>query len=220
MKKIIIFIAIIVILTGCNTNYSSKKSNSFNNTESSNTIPAINKDSNIKKEFIAHKKGTTLDPYDFDEAYKMCIQAISEYQEARINKKEIDFSKYIENEKLITYLDKKLKSPNHYMNEGEVNKIGLIEFEIQHSNDTKFDKDRMYLYMAWGNIKETSGFSTTVEFIVTNSNGKLVISEWYDNGKDTFDTSFRGDLEIKKNDLYWKKVDIDLLEKKIAKHID
>lgn len=226
MKKIIVAIAFVFILTltGCNFNedISTSLINSNDNISSSQNTSSIEDKYNVNPDnntgFMA-LESEDIRCYDFESAYKMCVQAITEYQSTRKNGEKMDFSKYIENPKLITYLETKLNSFYFFPQEYEVNKTGLIEFEVQEANSTGYHGDRAYIHIAYGCFNGVSESSSSVEFIVKNSNGKLVIAEWYDCGKDTFDTIFRGSIDIKNDDIYWNTVDTALLNKKISEHI-
>ena len=47
------------------------------------------------------------------------------------------------------------------------------------------------------------GFGEVHEFLVSNVNGKLVIADWYNGGKDSYDFQVRGENETIDNPNIW-----------------
>lgn len=220
MRKLISVLILTLMLTGCNT----KKADSSSVSQPSSEISSSSESSStditptISQSFKS-RNDDQLSMYDFETAYALCVQAISEYQSARENKGKMDFSKYVENESLISYLETKLASFYFFPLEYEVNQTGLFEFAVQQANATGFDGDRLYLHIVYGNFTGGSGSSSTAKFIVKNSGGRLVIAEWYDHGKDTFDTLCRGHLDIKENNIYWEEPEmVNTIQEKIKKY--
>lgn len=216
MKKLAIAILVIsaVGLIGCSAG---NNDDSVNNVSpkytdvSSNTLSQSEKDI----EYNAISDDGSIERYDFENAYALCVQAITDYQSARINNNAVDFSKYIANPALIDYIEKSINAPKEahgLLTAFEVNMTALNEHSVQ--------KNRMYLNIAFGNRKGAAVVSRSSEFIVENIDGRLVISEWYSDGKDSFDTCVRGYLDVKNNDVYWDNYDAEQLDKDIITHLD
>lgn len=152
--------------------------------------------------------------FDFETAYAMCTQALTECSDACENGGEVDFSKYIEDENLIRYMNERLSRQKMY----KVNATGLIEYVTYLVVQDK--PNFMYLRIARANVDvNRNGNYSCTDFLVKNSNGRLVIAEWYDDDKDCFDYSARGRLDIKSaaenGKTYWDDFDSEALWKKI-----
>lgn len=232
MKRLILFaICAMFLLVSC----SDGKDEKITSSESSSSIAASSEvsgeptspksgisseptNADVEFSFTAVLDDNSIGSYDFENAYEMCVQAITDFQYARVHDTEMDFSKYSVDKKFIDYMHQSIKAPLsvHGLNmSGEVNRTGLVEFKSQEKNATGYLADRLYLYIVFGSSFGSRG----VEFIIENLNGRLVISDWYMRTKDSFDISCRGYLDIKNDDNYWKTVDEEALNTKIDKHL-
>lgn len=221
MKKIIIIIlAVSCLFYGCENAKTDDKLKELENVSSYNDISSEIENLDEFDSYFDALKENSLGVYDFENAYNMCVQAITEYQYCKVNKGKMDFSKYIENKDLIKYLETKLEV-NKICPQHEVTNTGLMKFSIQEASSTKFSKDRLFLKIAYFTSEtQNSGCSSVIDFIVENINGKLVIVEWYDTHKDGFDVTCRGFLDVEKEDIFWKNQQlVDKLKNKVDDYI-
>ena len=143
---------------------------------------------------------------DFETIYALCSDALMEYQSALANNTGMDFSPYIENPDLISYMEKQLDLERLYhgfYTIKEYERLGLAEYDLQKRN-----KDRVYLKIGPEN-------NSIIEFLVENTGERLVITEWYGKIKDSIDLNCRGYLDIRKDNLYWDDYDPEALQKAI-----
>ena len=143
-----------------------------------------------------------LSEFDYEKAYELCVKALTDYYFAIRNNIEIDLNILIDNENLKQYMQKKIQ----YENRGfeKVKTIEMGEWKIEY----KEDADGSYLYlMLPAHIKfdYDGGFGEVHEFLVSNVNGKLVIADWYNGGKDSYDFQVRGENELIDNPDIWNE---------------
>lgn len=230
IRLVLLSLTIIISFTSCQPNrdanaesphvpYTSEISDSVYN---STAIPQEDKSetnkSHSKKYFEAWEKDSCeVSCYDFETAYVMCTQALIECSEAYASGENIDFSKYIKDKNLTKYMKEKIKSDHHYDEMNLVSATGLCDYDI--------NNDMIYFSIGRAMVDDNHyGSYSYTNFIVKNSNGRLVIAEWYDGDKFSFDYSARGRLNIKNvvtnnnegGKTYWDDLDEEALWEKIA----
>lgn len=128
------------------------------------------------------------------------MKALTDYYFAIRNDIEIDLNVFIDNENLKQYMQKKIQDENRGWD--KVKTIEIREWEIEYKEDAYGG----YLYlMLPAHIKfyYDGGFGEVHEFLVRNVNGKLVIVDWYNGGKGSYDFLVRGENEIIDNPIIW-----------------
>ncbi|MFC5602504.1 hypothetical protein [Sporosarcina koreensis] len=143
--------------------------------------------------YIAKNKGE-LSVQDSDTAYEMCVSALNDYYRAIWNGSDIDLGSYIDNENLKQYTQGKVRSQyDLYGNlDSQVKNITIDDaWEAEFTDDA--DGGFLYLIIPVHIHKFTGGYGEGVEFLVRNTNGKLVIVDWYAGGKDSYDFMVRGE---------------------------
>jgi hypothetical protein len=129
-----------------------------------------------------------LGTQDFETAYEFGKAFLSDYYSQRSGTSIIDFSKYIVNENLLKYSNKRILVDNHVMDIKEI-AIGL--------DKAQFIGDEKSYYFAYTIVTKDSnvgGFGEVVEILISNFNGTLVISDWYiryGTGSSSFDEKLR-----------------------------
>lgn len=210
MTRFIIYLAIGFVLVGCsgyvdeNTSISEENNvvsaqNNNNNTQSS--------EQNVLKapaEYLAENE-VALSIQDSETAYEMCVRALADYYKAIWNGSDIELERFIENKNLKLYTQKKIESQygvNAHLND-PVKDIEIGTSEVEFTDDA----DGGFLYLKLPvEIKKTVGsYGEVTEFLVRNSNGKLVIIDWYTGTKDSFDFTERGENLTIDNPNFWIK---------------
>lgn len=212
-RLIMFFIITWIVLVGCSTE--EKNGNNEKMSEvlrGSNLDPVINKVITPNTEhnglqdspaYLAKNEGE-LSLQDSDTAYEMCVKALTDYYKAVWNGEDIELNTFIDNESLEQYMQKKIQSQydlhSAYSND-KVQNIEISSWEVEYTDDA--DGGFLYLKLP-AEIKYTVGsFGEATEFLVRNINGKLVIVDWYDGGKDSYDFLVRGENQTIDNPNVW-----------------
>ena len=202
-RIIMFFIAIGLLLVGCsqdNTNANNEK-NTPVVSEDSSTDSAINTEitssteENVLQNFpenLVNNEGK-LSIQDSETAYEMCLRALTDYYKAVWNGSDIELDTFIDNEYLKQYTQKKIKSQyDLYGNfNNKVQNIEIGTLEVEYSDDV--DGGFLYLHLPVEIIKTEGSYGEGTEFLVRNVNGKLVIVDWYNGAKDSYDFLVRGE---------------------------
>ncbi|WP_025786313.1 hypothetical protein [Sporosarcina sp. D27] len=204
MRRMVMLIIVIgLVLVGCSqdeTNDNNEKNtllfsaiiNSDSATKTVITSSTEQKIAQVSSGYVA-KNEIELSSEDFDTAYEMCVQALTNYYYAVWNGSAIDLHTFFDNNNLKKYTEKKIQS--QYEQFGNLNsKVKNIEidaWEVEYTDDAYGG----YLYLNIPvNIKKfTGGYGEGAEFLVRNVKGKLVIVDWYTGGKDSYDFMVRGE---------------------------
>ncbi len=185
MKKQLTLILVLLLLsslTGCG--YKDNGDDGANLDNNNPEIKSIVQDS---------KTGEELSTQDFEGSYELGKAFLNDYylQKAGISK--IDFSKFIVNENLLKYSNKRISDETHKYDIQEVT-IGISE-----ANFIQNEKCFYISYVAVAKDSNVGSFSEVVELLVSNINGKLVISDWYiahGSGSSSFDQRCRPNATI------------------------
>lgn len=185
MKKQLILILVLLFvstLTACGHDSNGKAGTQVENHDPK--IESIVQDS---------KTGDELSTQDFEDSYELGKAFLNDYYLQKAGKSKIDFSKYIVNENLLKYSNKRISDETHKYDIKEVT-IGISE--------AKFIQDEKCFYISYVAIAKDSNigsFSEVVEMLFSDNNGKLVISDWYiehGSGSSSFDQRCRPNATI------------------------
>lgn len=209
MTRLILFFIIIgILLVGCSETNSNNEKNtpvvSVNNAVNTETQPSTEQNGlQDSPRYLPENEGE-LSLQDSDTAYEMCVKALTDYYKAVWNGEDIELDTFIDNESLEQYMQKKIQSQfdlhSAYYND-KVQNIEISSSEVEFTDDA--DGGVLYLKLP-AEIKYTVGsFGEATEFLVRNINGKLVIVDWYDGGKDSYDFLVRGENQTIDNPNVW-----------------
>ena len=229
MTRIIIFFIIIgILLVGCSqdkTNANNEK-NTPVVSEDSRTDSAINTEitpsteENVLQDspgYVAKNEGE-LSIQDSETAYEMCARALTDYYKAVWNGSDIELDTFIDNQYLKHYTQKKIQSQyDLYGNfNDKVQNIEIGSWEVEYTDDV--DGGFLYLHLPVEIIKTVGSYGEGTEFLVRNVNGKLVIVDWYNGAKDSYDFMVRGENLTIDNPNIWN--DSDWVKKLNSKQIE
>ncbi len=141
-----------------------------------------------------------LSELDYEKAYELSARALTDYYYAIRNGIDINLDTFIDNKNLKQYMQKKIE--DEFRVDSKVKTIEIVDWEIVFSDDA----DGGYLYLmlpARIMFNYDGGFGEVHEFLVRNVNGKLVIVDWYNGGKDSYDFLVRGENETIDNPNIW-----------------
>ncbi|MFF2015769.1 hypothetical protein [Paenibacillus sp. NPDC058177] len=214
MKRAYLLLVILFTLSACDqANTSTNENNTAviagdinvkdaTNTEVSPiTVGDLSKESS---EFLAEDES---DPSvsNFETAYKMCTEALSEYYKAIWNGMDIDLDTYIDNEKLKQYMHTKITSQYELFLKNNLtdNLVTGIDISVNKAEQVGGDKRFFYLKLDARVEKDVGSYAEATEFLVQVLNGRLVIVDWYTNGKDSYDAIVRGENQTINNPDIW-----------------
>lgn len=155
-------------------------------------------------DFLAEDE-SSLSVWDYETAYKMCTKVLSEYYKAIWNGSDIDLDTYIDNENLKQYMQKKITSQYDLFLKNKLTNNMVIGTDIGARKVEYVGGDKSFFYLQLdARVKKDVGIYTEpTEFLVQSLNGKLVIVDWYSNGKDSYDSSVRGENQTIDNPDIW-----------------
>lgn len=193
MKKTLIklvgILSIIIFICGCSNNKNSvSKVTSIKTNE---VISFINKDF-AEKGFKA-QDDKELSTQDFETAYELGKAFLYDYYSQKAGTSKIKFSKYIVNDNLLKYSNKRVLVESHKMDIKEIS-IGLDKAQLIYD-----DKCYYFAYTIVTKDSNIGGFAEQVEMLISNVNGKLAVSDWYicfGAGSSSFDERFRPNESI------------------------
>lgn len=214
MKRAYLLLVFILILTACEKE--------VNNSSGKNTpvvVEDINAKNTISTEISPITKGnlskrypdflaedaSELSVWDFETAYTMCEKALSEYYKAIWNGSDIELDAYMDNKNLKQYMQMKISSQYelHLKNNLTDNLVTGVDIGARKVEFVAGDNDFFYLKLN-ARVKNASGsFAEPTEFLVQSIDGKLMIVDWYSNGKDSYDFTVRGENQTIDNPNIW-----------------
>lgn len=216
MKRAYLLLVVLFTLSACEqTNTSTNEDDTavvagdIHAKEATNTqIPTGTKGdlSNDASHFLAEDK-SDLSTVDFEMAYQMCAQALSKYYKAIWNGTDIDLDTYIDNENLKQYTQKKITSQYDLFLKNKLTYNQVTDVDIGAGKVEYIEGDNSFFYFRLdARVKKDVGnFAEPTEFLVQRLNGKLVIVDWYTSGKDSYDSTMRGENQAINNPYIWKK---------------
>ncbi|MFE6076908.1 hypothetical protein ACFVQB_20820 [Paenibacillus sp. NPDC057886] len=213
MKRVYMLLLILFTLSACEQANTSTNENNTDvvvgdmnakdskSTEISPSKGDLSKDST---DFLAEDE-SDLSAWDFETAYKMCTEALSEYYKAIWNGSDIDLDTYIDNENLKQYTQKKVSSQYDLFlkNKLTYNQVTSVDIGARQVEYVGGDKSFFYLKLDARVHKDVGNFAEPTEFLVQSLNGKLVIVDWYTSGKDSYDSTVRGENQTINNPDIW-----------------
>ena len=141
----------------------------------------------------------------------MCVSLLTDYYKAVWNGSNIELDAFIGNENLKQYLQKKIQSQSDLYSafNDKVQNVEIGAWETEFVDDT--NGGYLYLKIPADIKKSIGGFGEVTEFLVRSLNGSLVIVDWYNGSKDSYDFLVRGEnITIDDpniwNDSEWVKV--------------
>ncbi|WP_458461231.1 hypothetical protein [Paenibacillus sp.] len=214
MKRAYLLLVILFTLSACEQANISTNEDSIavaagdiNVKDAKNTEISASTKGNLSKnssEFLAEDE-SDLSAWDFETAYKMCAEALFEYYKAIWNGSDIDMDTYIDNENLKQYMQKKIASQYDLFlkNKLTYNLVTGVDIGASKVEYVEGDKSFFYFKLDARVEKDVGNFAEPTEFLVQNLNGKLVIVDWYTNGKDSYDSTVRGENQTIDNPDIW-----------------
>ncbi len=211
MKHTYLLVVLLFTLSSCvGSNdletITSEVEDSFKDTDlhsdsSQNAEPIVLQNSPI---YLAKNEGE-LSELDFETAYEMCVQALTDYYQAIWSGSDVELDRFIENENLKQYTQEKIRVQyqlyaTHNVTD-EVRNIEIDDWEVEYRDDV--DGGFLYLKLPVKINKTIGGYSEPTEFLVRNVNGKLVIVDWYTCAKDSYDFIERGEYLTIDNPNVW-----------------
>lgn len=160
-------------------------------------------------DFVAEDR-SVLSAVDFETAYQMCAQALSEYYKAIWNGTDINLDTYIDNENLKQYTQNKITSQYGLFLKNKLTYNQVTDVDIDAEKADFYERDQRFFYFKLNaHVKKDLGnFAEPTEFLVQNLNGKLVIVDWYTGAKDSYDSTVRGENQIIDNPDIWDELGI------------
>lgn len=214
MKRVCLLLVILVTLSACD-----QAKNSANEDKTAVVAEDIStKDANHTKNSPSTKENSVrnsevflavdennLSVLDFETAYTMCAQALSEYYKATWNGADINLDKYMNNESLKQYTQKKITTQYELFlkNKLTYNLVTSVDIGARQVEFVGDDKSFFYLKLDARVQKDVGSFAEPTEFLIQSLNEKLVIVDWYTSGKDSYDSTVRGENQIIDNPEIW-----------------
>ncbi len=166
----------------------------------------VSKESNDSSNFLTIEQNN-LSTLDFEKAYKLCTEALSGYYKSIWNGIQMDVSKYIDNQNLRQYTEKKITSQHNLFLKNNLtsNQIKEIKIGAEKVDYVEGQNNSFYLKLNARITKEVGTYAEPTEFLVQNLNGKLVIVDWYTSGKDSYDSTIRGGNQNINNPYIWNE---------------
>ncbi|RAJ03144.1 hypothetical protein DET54_101339 [Paenibacillus pabuli] len=217
MKRVYLLLVILLTLSACEqTNTSTDQDDTavavrdIDVKDAKNIqIPKNTKGNSTKNasDFVAEDK-SVLSAEDFETAYQMCAQALSEYYKAIWNGTDIDLDTYIDNENLKQYTQNKITSQYGLFRKNKLTYNQVTAVDIDAEKADFYERDQRFFYFKLNaHVKKDLGnFAEPTEFLVQNLNGKLVIVDWYTGAKDSYDSTVRGENQIIDNPDIWDEL--------------
>lgn len=181
-KRLLLMLVLVSALTACG--YKDNGNDGTRSDDHDPEIEAIIQDS---------KPGEELKHQDFEDSYELGKAFLNDYYMQKAGKAKIDFTKFIVNENLLKYSNKRISDETYILDIKEVS-VGISE--------ARFIGNEKCFYISYvANAKDSNigSFSEIVEILISNINGKLVISDWYiahGTGSSFFDQSYRPNATI------------------------
>ncbi|GAV14767.1 hypothetical protein [Paenibacillus sp. NAIST15-1] len=211
MKRVCLLLVLIFALSACN--------NAVGNTDEKNTPMEVNvkvakntENSTITKEnalkssleFLAEDKNG-LSVWDYKTAYEMCEGALSAYYKAIWNGTDINLDAFFDNKSLKQYMQKKVTSQQELFRKNKLTDNLVTDIDVGARKVELVGEDNPYFYFKLDTRvkKDVGSFAEPTEFLVQNLNGRLVITDWYSSGKDSYDSMVRGENQTIDNPDIW-----------------
>ncbi len=173
-------------------------------TESNNPLEQpgnVNDGNNLQEtpQYLAANENE-LSELDYEKAYELSARALMDYYYATRNGLDINLDTFIENKNLKQYMKEQIE--DEFRVDSKIKTIDIVDWVIEYKDDV--DGGFIYLKLpARIMFNYDGGFGEVHEFLVRNVNGKIVIVDWYNGGKDSYDFLVRGENETIDNPNIW-----------------
>lgn len=214
MKRSYLLFVILLTLSACEQANTSdndindapvSKEINVNNAKDGEVSPNTKGNSSKDSSHFLAEDESGLSALDTDTAYKMFTEALTEYYKAIWNGSDIELDRYIDNENLKQYTQKKISSQfnlfrKNNLTHNQVTGVDISAGKVEHVRE---GEDFFYFKLEANVRKDVGSFAEPTEFLVQNVNGKLVIVDWYTNTKDSYDSVVRGENQTIDNPDIW-----------------
>lgn len=147
---------------------------------------------------------------DREKAIQLCADACGEFVRALRDGGEGDFTPYVSNPRLISFLQNKLGRPHSFIYglDGE-NAEGTWKF--YETTVEPLEQERiLYVrgipqYVPAGGSETSLLSAGAIDFLLAKEEGRIVIRDWYWEGKESLDVSFRGEFSKEFHADFWEE---------------
>ncbi len=136
---------------------------------------------------------TELSTQDFEMAYELGKAFVNDFYAQKAGRAKMDFSKYIVNENLLKYSNRRTAVETHVYDVKETF-VGIEQVQF-----IPEDKCFYLSYTVYAKDSYTGGVSNLVEILMSTVDGRLVVADWYiacGAGISSFDESYRPNATI------------------------
>ncbi len=127
---------------------------------------------------------------DYDAVVALCEDAAAVFPQA-VNGGDVDFSQYIENSALLTYMQYRAENHGSSYAAGAALYVTQVEITDEYA-------------LVEGRFGSQTSMEGTFHFLVTNENGECRISEWYWDAMDSPDAEHRGSFSVETHLGWWE----------------
>lgn len=218
MKRYCLLLLLLLLLTACeksmiltNEEKNEKSTILISEEKSEESTILINEEKNsidTSPTYLAEDENL-LSVWDYDMAYSLCSNALSEYYRAIWNGSSMNLDTYIDNENLKQYLQRKITYQNDLFQENNLtdNLVKKVETGAREVKYVGADKGFFYIKLDTRIKKDIGSYAEPNEFLVHTVNGRLVIADWYTSGKDSYDFNVRGENQTINNPNLWNDLE-------------
>lgn len=193
-KKMLIMLLIpFCMLPACSVDDANFQDTDINIT----TISTAESSSSPKSNYLAQNTDGLDLFYDYDSVISLCTDASNEFVKAVKDNSNIDFSQYIDNAILQSYM--KYKVENHIYSYSANDKSRLFITKVDFHDDYALVEGSLATYLGDSICMEGKSY-----FLIKNHKGKYTIVEWYQDNMDSLDVKFRGEFTIENNLDFWE----------------
>lgn len=176
---LVLILLLLLLITSCNYNNNATHSSNINNTPSEYHI-------------LYKDRGLTYS--DFDKIYSMCKSFLNEFYQATTSSSSMNVEPYlIKNNNLKKYTLQKIEAGSRASD----NRIKKLFFGLK---DIEWHLNEGYVFVeVTVNVEQAiGGFGETHQFLISNKDGKLLISDWYSKSAGSvsyLDANVRGNID-------------------------
>ncbi len=184
--------------------------------EKNNIINKDNKTENVienEKGYFANDADALNIIYDYEVVYSICNDACQEFARAVREQNKADFTLYMNNDSLQSYMQYRVE--NHIFSYNENTEYKLMITEVN------FDDDYVLVSGITGAVEEPNSYSLQGmnHFLIKNVDGRFYIVEWYWDAMDSPDVELRGEFSVENNLTFWDEPEkYEPILKKVVKH--
>lgn len=161
MCKFTVLILLLLLLTSCN------------NKNDSLLYPLYNT-KNTPLEFYINNEDVGLEYADFDRVYLLCKLFLTEFYNATTINETMNVEPYINNDNLKEYILQKVETGMQI----SANKIEDLIFGVK-DIEWHLNEGYVFIELIVDIEQEIGGFGEGHQFLISNKDGRLLISDWY-----------------------------------------